>query len=163
MSESEAESLLELDSSQALAAGRTKTRTHVWMLSIALAVIALSFLLNVRRDGRVEFIFLPDVPLPESCASKVLFSAQCPGCGLTRSFIFLAHGRLSESLAVHGTGWLLALLTVAQIPYRLYRIRENRLKPHVPVSSWPTFVSWTVLAALLGHWLIANVIVPQFQ
>jgi hypothetical protein len=34
--------------------------------------------------------------------------SECPGCGLTRSIIELAHGNLESSLASHRLGLLLA-------------------------------------------------------
>jgi len=42
-----------------------------------------------------------------TCLSRLIFHADCPGCGLTRSMIAFAHGRLGNSLAFHPAGHLL--------------------------------------------------------
>jgi hypothetical protein len=51
---------------------------------------------------------------------------ECPGCGLTRSMIHLAHGNIHQSLADHRLGWLIALAILAQFPYRLVLLRSER-------------------------------------
>ena len=79
---------------------------------------ALACALRVLPDGRVAFDGATNYPLPESCMTWKWFGMRCPGCGLTRSFIYLAHGDWRASLAVHRVGWVLALAVLAQLPYR---------------------------------------------
>jgi len=38
------------------------------------------------------------VPL---CAVNALTGRECPGCGMTRAFLLVGHGRLREASAVH--------------------------------------------------------------
>lgn len=38
------------------------------------------------------------VPL---CLVKVLTGRACPGCGMTRAFLLIGHGRLGEATAMH--------------------------------------------------------------
>ena len=38
------------------------------------------------------------VPL---CAVNALTGLDCPGCGMTRAFLLIGHGRLSEATAMH--------------------------------------------------------------
>ena len=94
-------------------------RRHGQMLAIACAILVLSLLLQVRSDDHAAFCFLPDWPIPSSCPSQVIFGVDCPGCGLTRSFIHMAHGDWHRAFAKHRVGWLIALAVVLQIPYRL--------------------------------------------
>lgn len=53
-------------------------------------LLALAALLPARWD--------PGVPL---CAVRALTGLDCPGCGMTRAFLLIAHGRLGEALALH--------------------------------------------------------------
>ena len=94
-------------------------RRHREMLAIACGVIVLSFLLIVRSDDHAAFVFLPGLPIPSTCPSQSIFHVDCPGCGLTRSFIFLAHGDWHNAFLRNRVGWLLAMAVVLQIPYRL--------------------------------------------
>jgi len=129
------------------------------MLLIALAVVILSITLRVRSDQRVEFRFLADRPLPETCMSRSLWGVACPGCGLTRSFILMSRGQFADAFAVNRTGWLLAIAVLIQFPYRLYMLRQ--LARHgYPEPDWhltTTVFSGTLTAALIVNWLLATV------
>lgn len=58
---------------------------------------------------------LGSIPLPQTCASVRDFGIECPGCGLTRSWVSALHGRLAESFAHHRLGWLILLYAMTQI------------------------------------------------
>ena len=74
----------------------------------AIGVIAAALLLRVGEAGHVQPKWLPNFPLPVMCGSRAFFGVECPGCGLTRSFVALAGGDFAESLAFHRVGWVLA-------------------------------------------------------
>jgi len=124
---------------------------HRFMLGLAVFVVAGAFLLQFNRGGTLR---LPGTrtALPTMCGSRLLFGMDCPGCGLTRSFVALAGGDLGESLRYHRLGWLLALAVVGQIPYRLYKLRE--LRERVVVRSWPVWFGYSLIAALILNWLL---------
>ena len=44
--------------------------------------------------------------LPSVCPFYNLTGLPCPGCGLTRAFVCLGHGRWHEALHWHPLGWL---------------------------------------------------------
>ncbi|HVV99180.1 MAG TPA: DUF2752 domain-containing protein [Planctomycetaceae bacterium] len=135
---------------------RSRRSLHVNILWLAVAVIALSAALQVLPDGRVAFIGWESSPLPHTCMSRRMWNVSCPGCGLTRSFIYLAHGQWRESLAVHRVGWLLALLVVVQIPYRLLCLA----RPQVALPpSYTNRVCISVVALLVVNWLL-NLVLP---
>ena len=51
---------------------------------------------------------LPDgTPLPELCLVHAALAIDCPMCGMTRSFVALAHGDLAAALRFHPAGPLL--------------------------------------------------------
>jgi hypothetical protein len=126
---------------------------HRTMLYFSLFIIAASFLL---RRGESETITLawPKIELPPLCASRALFDIECPGCGLTRSFVALAAGDIQESWHLHRLGWLLALAVVGQIPYRLYALRQLRKTGCAVQSVWPKVFGNFLIAMLILNWLL---------
>tara|TARA_B100000029_G_scaffold228842_1_gene226463 strand:- start:505 stop:1041 length:537 start_codon:yes stop_codon:yes gene_type:complete len=127
---------------------------HRNMLLAAAAVLLLAISLRTRADQRVEFVWLPGWPMPETCASRGVFNVECPGCGLTRSFIALAAGDLADAWRMNRTGWLLAVAVLCQFPYRLATIRQLKLSGFPePLPPWlKSGFSWTLIAALIINW-----------
>jgi hypothetical protein len=126
-------------------------RHHRFMLAIAVLSIVLSFMLKLGDDGRIS-ITETGYELPNLCGSRALFNIECPGCGLTRSFVALAAGELQQSLAFHRLGWLLALAMLAQIPYRIFALRS--LRYGVANHQWATVCGYFLIAALVANWLL---------
>ncbi|HVC93357.1 MAG TPA: DUF2752 domain-containing protein [Pirellulales bacterium] len=95
-----------------------KTR-QACLLGTALAIVIVSLALEVLPGERIALRGFSDYPLPHTCYSRTLFGVSCPGCGLTRSFVHLAHGDWWAAWQVHRLGWLLAAVVLFQFPYRL--------------------------------------------
>ena len=129
---------------------------HRNMLIVCSLVVVLALTLETRTDQLVEFSWLRGVPMPETCASRSLFDVECPGCGLTRSFIAIASGDFSNAFQLNRTGWLLALGLLIQFPYRLYLLYHIRTRglPE-PGANWLKLVfSWALIVALIGNWAL---------
>ena len=124
---------------------------HITMLTIMSAVVLLSFLLKVADGDRVSFRVLPERTLPHTCLSRSMWDFDCPGCGLTRSFIHLAEGNWRDAWNVHRVGWLLAGAVLVQFPYRISRLR----RPPAPAPLWTKVFSWILIVALIGNWVLA--------
>lgn len=62
----------------------------------------------------------------ETCWWHYLFGVNCPGCGLTRSFISLAHGRVADAFGYNWMGPPLFLGTVLAWADRLFRLCAHR-------------------------------------
>jgi hypothetical protein len=132
---------------------QTTPRRHREMLILASLVIVASFLLQVAPDGdRVSLRNAPSALVPPTCVSRQWFGVRCPGCGLTRSFVYLAHGDWWSSWKSHRIGWLLAAATLAQVPYRLHEIYRPRKRKWLPIFS--RWFGWALLALLIGNWLV---------
>ena len=132
-----------------------KLRTHhQTLLAVYAMVVVLAFSLHVRSDQRVEFFFLPGVALPESCISRSVFETDCPGCGLTRSFIHLAAGNLAESWSANRVGWLLLTAVLIQFPYRILALRNLTRDQEPPFTRWHTAFSTLLIIALISNWLL---------
>jgi hypothetical protein len=129
-----------------------RVRHHRRVLAIVCAVIGLACALQELPDGRVSFRGLPQIPLPQACASRIWFGFRCPGCGLTRSVLHLAEGDWKASWDDHRLGGLMAVVIALQVPYRLIALRQP---DHVVIGPrWQTLLSYALIALLLGNWLV---------
>lgn len=124
-------------------------RRHWEMLAIAVCVVIGCLCFDVQGQERVGLRGIPAAVLPELCGSKAILGVPCPGCGLTRSFLYLAQGRLRDSWEMHRLGGLLAALVVLQIPYRIHALcRPQR-------NLLPRWLSRSIVSGLIVG-LIAN-------
>ncbi|MGH7199928.1 MAG: DUF2752 domain-containing protein [Planctomycetaceae bacterium] len=124
---------------------------HRFLFGLSIVAVALSLAMVVRSDGRVALRGLERYPLPETCGSRQWLGVECPGCGLTRSMIYLAQGRFVDSLRLHRLGWLMALAIVLQIPYRGYALWSRR--PHPLGRRGPRLFGRLLFAALVLNWI----------
>lgn len=131
---------------------------HLIILGISVACIAGAFLLHGSPDGR---LWLPvplvraEVPLPDTCWSRRLLGISCPGCGLTRSFVAMAHGRLRQALDFNLMGPFLYMLCWCQIPYRLIEITgwwtSSSVWAHV--NRYTGAIAWVLGGGFIAAWL----------
>jgi hypothetical protein len=121
------------------------------MLIISTLVLLAAPLLEVRAEGRVGPRGVAGFPLPPACMSKEWLGMDCPGCGLTRSFIHLAHGDWASSLRIHRAGWILAIATLLQIPYRLHALFGSGRWLLSPIAT--KAVQWGLISVLILNWL----------
>jgi hypothetical protein len=124
---------------------------HRMMLAVACGTVFLALVLRVRSDQRVEFALWPGLPMPVTCWSRSLFGCKCPGCGLTRSLIYLAHGDWRASLAMHRLGIVMALSILAQFPYCAAGLFWKKDYPLGRVFA--SIFAWTLICLLIGNWL----------
>ena len=73
------------------------------------ATLAASLLLPLPVRGLI-------CGVPNICPFHLLTGYPCPVCGITRSFVYFAHGKFSDSFAYHPLG---PLLFVALLIYTL--------------------------------------------
>jgi hypothetical protein len=126
------------------------------MLAIAGLVVVAALLLEVERGTEVALAWVPQVVVPPLCMSREWFGVRCPGCGLTRSFIHLAHGRWESSWEAHRLGWLLAAVLLVQIPYRIYLLCQPQCKLFSPRFS--IRFRQGLIALLIGNWLLETLL-----
>ncbi|UUO06548.1 DUF2752 domain-containing protein [Blastopirellula sp. J2-11] len=125
---------------------------HGVMLGMALLVLIAALALSFQSGEKV-YLPLLGAALPPSCAMKLYYGIDCPGCGLTRSFILLAHGDLPGSLAYNPSGVLLFGVVLFQIPYRLaqlWRIRQGRQSWNLGIAAAAIFSA--IFAVMLVQW-----------
>ena len=93
-------------------------RGELALLTMAASVVLVSAVITPSAAELSLF----GVEIPVMCTLRRLTGVSCPGCGLTRSFTFMAHGHVAEALEMNKLGPLLFVLVAAQIPYRFIRI-----------------------------------------
>ena len=72
--------------------------------------------------------------VPVMCGYRALTGESCFGCGLTRSFVFMAHARGWEAFEAHALGPAAFLLIAAQIPWRAAALWARRGAAEVTAS-----------------------------
>ena len=123
-------------------------------LVMATAVILVSAVLQIDASGRVVLPVL-QLPLPDTCWFHRIFGLGCPGCGLTRCFISIVHGRFAEAWHFNPAGFPFFLLVASQIPYRaiqLWRIRTG--VGLLAVSKTPLILVFATMVLLFAQWLL---------
>jgi len=127
---------------------------HTVILVICTAVLVLSLLLSVREERQV-LVPIFGVPLPELCMFKRMTGMGCPGCGMTRCFISLAHGDLRSAWRYNPAGPLLFAILAFQIPFRLVQLfRIRRGLPELRMGWWPQALFALLGVLMVGQWLL---------
>lgn len=126
-------------------AGHAAAVHHRTVLWLAVAALGASVLLVDSGDGLLRLPFA-GTSLPPTCAFRQTFGVDCPGCGLTRCFVALAHGRLLAAWHYHPLGTLLFAILTAQVPYRLWQLR--RLARGQP--EWNHRLLWPAASVLIA-------------
>jgi cytochrome b561 len=104
----------------AASAVRRRIRGGDWFwMALAVLIPLTGWFLQVVGTDHVSVLGNSSWQLPDICYSRSWLGVDCPACGMTRSTIHLVHGQLAESLSVHRLGWLVLLVILAQVPYRL--------------------------------------------
>src|SRR4051794_26869823 len=89
---------------------------HRVLLGLALGVVVLSMVLSLGDEPGQVLVPLLNRPLPPLCQLKMLTGLDCPGCGLTRSFIAMGHAQWRDALRFNPAGPLWFILIAGQIP-----------------------------------------------
>jgi hypothetical protein len=127
-----------------------KNLGNVAILFVCVVLLIGAFLFTVDEIGLCFF----GLKWPLHCVLNHLFGVRCVFCGMTRSFVAMAHGDLSAAVAYHHVGPGLFLFVVFQIPYRIWALAISP-KHIAPVARRVhAAAAALVLTAMLGDWLI---------
>lgn len=126
---------------------------------MALVAIVGSYILQPSSQSGLT-VYVPileqRIELPETCMSKRLLGISCPGCGLTRSFVFAARGNWQRSWNYNPMGPILFLLVLSQIPYRV--IEYLGWGASIPfwssVSARLHLLTYALIIALIAAWTV---------
>lgn len=106
-----------------------RIRHHATYLVIALAILLFGSLLTIDDQNRVIIPGM-ELPFPGVCISRQWFGLSCPGCGLTRGSVALLHGQWQQAWRYNPGVFVVFLLVVIQVPYRI--IQTRRILSGVP-------------------------------
>lgn len=86
----------------------------LWLLGPCAILLAAGLL----RPGEGRTVLLPliDRAVPETCTMQRSLGVDCPGCGLTRSFIHMARGNVRRAWGLHPIGVFLFIYVFLQLP-----------------------------------------------
>jgi hypothetical protein len=88
---------------------------------------ARRLLLLVPAAVLVATMLLPtgwESPVP-LCLVKGLTGLDCPGCGMTRAFLFIGHGRFTDAAALHPFSIPAFLIVAGMAAAGIVRILRN--------------------------------------
>ncbi len=131
---------------------RSNFTLHVVFLLMSAAVIVCSAMMTSEGATTVR---IPGIPfsMPESCMSRRVWGIDCPGCGLTRSFISMSHFQFSRAIAFNPAGPIVYLFFLIQIPWHGYQmVRLWRLKRPIE-SVWLYSGLFAISAATFAQWI----------
>ena len=109
-----------------------------WTSLGALCVLAISAIFKPET--------LPNIP---ACSFKQATGRPCPGCGLTRGFCAISHGRFADALHFNPFSFLLYAGTLAVALWPLLSRGSPRLKEWVGRSTLFVWLVPLVLAAMV--------------
>ena len=99
-----------------------------WHNGLLLFLFSVTLLLSVSMSPSTGQLSLGGWVIPELCMYKRMFHFECPGCGLTRSFVFMGHGDWAAAWGMNKIGPLLFVITATQVPYRMYLIARDYIR-----------------------------------
>lgn len=121
------------------------------ILIVCSSILAATLFLNLRGKG----VALPVIGmLPDICMWQRCLGIDCPGCGLTRCFVAIAHGQLSKAWHFNPAGFLIFAVLLYQLPFRAVQIwRIGHGRPEYHHSIWMvSLTAWTILVAVVVQW-----------
>jgi hypothetical protein len=139
------------------AGGRSRyERWPRWIvLGLCLGIVLLSMLLSLGSEPGQGLLPVVNRPLPPLCQMKMFTGIDCPGCGLTRSFIALGHGQWRDSFRFNPAGPLWFVFLALQIPYQALQLhRISRRKRPLDFTWWGQGLIYACLAALILQWVV---------
>lgn len=130
--------------------------THITYLVIILLFLVLPFFISYApnqkdQDAPPELL---NIKLPPSCLSEQLFGSECPGCGLTRSFVLFTHGHFKEAWKIHRLGPLIYLFFIWLAAFKIYCLCNPGKKLKPLTAELQFILPFTLLCLIFINWLV---------
>ena len=91
---------------------------HFVILIICGGIIAAALIITPTKTD-ISYLKIGSIPLPDTCIFHNLTGLPCPGCGLSRSIVAAAHGKIINSFSHHRLGLLTLVYILLQFIFRL--------------------------------------------
>lgn len=133
--------------------GHSSAIAAVWLCG---SLVCLLLAANMRvGDNRRVYLRGFDQPIPETCWSYGRFGIDCPGCGLTRTFVHLTHAQFAQAWRLNPVGWLVFLFALCQIPCGIAQlVFRSRAKWIEAWGQWNDWATALLVIALLLQWFV---------
>ena len=122
---------------------------HAIILFVCIAIIAAARIFRIDVLGLYFF----GLEWPMHCLLNSVFGVKCAFCGMTRSFVAVAHGDLTAALRYHFLGPVLFGFIVFQIPYRIWALAISPRQVNIKIRKAHNYFVVIILAAILVNWL----------
>jgi hypothetical protein len=97
--------------------------------------------------------FFPWEALPSFCTFRNVTGHPCPGCGMTRAWVFLSHGEVAEAIRMNPFGSFLFVWTLLALGYLGLRTFAGIPALRLALSRPGQVVFWGLLGgALAANW-----------
>ncbi len=131
-----------------------RLRNEGAFLVLFAAAVALSFALPALKS-RHAWINIP-------CLFHTVTGVPCLLCGMTRSFVYTAHGNLSAAVRMHMLGPAMFFIACAACVYLAAAVVTGyRVRLDVSPLSRRIF-SWSVLAVFVAFWILKLVFLRAY-
>jgi hypothetical protein len=114
-----------------------------WLAAASTAALAVAFAVS---PARVE-------SGPVLCPFRLATGLPCPGCGLTRSWVFLAHGDFAAALRANPFGYLTMAAAIVIVAIAVTAAVSRR-----PLPSMSPLVRSRPFLVVMGVWVIFAII-----
>jgi len=105
--------------------------------------------------------FYPQIPFANRatfCAVRHFLGVDCPGCGLTRSFVALAHSDLRGSLDLHPMGVIIAVWLLYIFFRAVYAVMLGRWPRTILTQNVRDIILYAFLIGLIVQWIAKLII-----
>ena len=133
-----------------------ETGLRVFFAVLACLTLFLSAVLTIRNGETLVTPWL-ELPLPGLCMFRRVTGADCPGCGLTRSFVSMAHGQVLTALHYNLAGPFIFVWVAFAIPYQTFQVARIFLGYRPMRWSIISWAIWPLVATLIVQWIIRTV------
>lgn len=122
-----------------------RARGNLLIIAIGAGVLIASAIIPMPVNGRIDNI-------PTLCVFHLLTGRPCPGCGMTRSFVCLAHGHIREAFLYHPFGPILYGLIAAYVIAAVFRHFGIALPPHLEIRI-NKVTCYAAVVLMMGIWV----------
>lgn len=101
------------------------------------------------------FVTPADFGSIQLCFFKRISDLDCPGCGLTRAFLLLARGHITQAIQLNAASPFIYILFTQIFVSEVRRLVTGRVTPFPRAEQlFRDVMGGGILMILLGHWIV---------
>jgi len=139
-----------LDSKEKLPHDKT---THITYICIFGVILTLTFLITFHQNNKNNLTFF-NLKLPPLCLSKSLTNTECPGCGMTRSFVNIAKFNFGEAFKLNRVSIPLFIYFIYAFLYHSYCLTILNQEVPSKLSIYNKWFANLILILLISNWFL---------